>query len=157
MEQCSIWYSLCLCGLLTNSSGTTHSTSQVGLAGLGLQPGSCPHVHVLIFTDIRKYCAYLGGHHCNIKATFTCTYTVASGALHSFAYLIPTQPEVMHRSHCLVVRLLCKVLGNSLSADPRGRCFCPVSVLINFAGSQLSTSVWQLNKAPILESYISKG
>lgn len=76
---------------------------------------------------------------------------------HSFAYLIPTQPEVMPRSHCLVVLLLGKVLGNSLSADPWGRCFCPGSVLISFAGSQLSGRVCQRNKAPVLECYISKG
>lgn len=78
----SIWCSLSLCGLLTNTCGTMHSTSQVGLADLGLRPGSCPHVHALIFTAMRKYCAFLGGHHCNIKAAFTCARTVASGTLH---------------------------------------------------------------------------
>lgn len=97
-----------LCGLLTNSSGTTHSLSQVGLAGLDLQPGSCPHVHVLIFTEIRKYCVYLGGHPCNIKAAFTCACSVAKQLLaHTIlpAYIPPTQAEATCRRDWLVVWL----------------------------------------------------
>lgn len=76
---------------------------------------------------------------------------------HSSVHFIPTQAEVTRGSHRLLVWPLCTVPGNGLSVDPWGRCFCPISVLINFAGSQLCISVWQLNKAPILESYISKG
>lgn len=87
IEQCSIWYSLSLCGLLTNPPVLHVSTSQAVLAGLGFQPGSCPHVYVVIFTDIRQHCTYFGGYPCDIKAAFTCTHTVARGVLHT---VLPT-------------------------------------------------------------------
>ena len=86
-EQCSTWYSLSLCGLLTNPSVLHVSTSQVVLAGLGFQPGSGPQVYVVILTDIRQYCTYLGGYPRDLKAAFTCTHTVASGVLHT---VLPT-------------------------------------------------------------------
>lgn len=109
---------------------------------MDLQPGCCPHVHVIIFTEIRKYCASLGGHYCNTEAALTCTCSVAKLKTASHAARSNAQEQLSagaatvqtHRSLSAA-----EILGISLRVDPRGRCFQAGFVPVNFASSQLST------------------